>query len=163
MSRQETIAGRIKVVPNIPGEETYEKLVRKLLITLPGFNQRSDPNKPKAKSIAVIGSRSFDNYPFLKNTLDNLRKSFLINEIVSGGAKGADSLAEEYAREKLLRIKVFHPDWNKHGRAAGILRNAQIVKASDFIVAFWDGESPGTKNSLSEARKLKKHTLIIYV
>ena len=76
--------------------------------------------------------------------------------LVSGGAVGADSLAERYAKEHNLQIIVFKPDWNKHGKAAGFIRNTNIIEEADEIIAFWDGISNGTRDSISKARKMNK-------
>lgn len=107
--------------------------------------------------IAVIGSRSFNDYGLLKETLASLE----ISEIVSGGAKGADSLAEQYAKEANIKTLIFKPDWAKHGKSAGFKRNVDIISNSDMVVAFWDGESKGTKHSIDTAEKQGKKVLII--
>jgi len=77
-----------------------------------------------------------------------------ISEIVSGGARGTDALAERYALEKKIPIKVFPSDWKKHGKSAGPLRNREIVVYSDTILAFWDGESTGTKSTIAIAKEM---------
>lgn len=104
--------------------------------------------------VAVVGSRSFEDYALLKKTLDELYPNITL--IVSGGARGADSLSEQYAKEEGIRTLIFKPDWEKHGRAAGFIRNRDIVENSDHVVAFWDGKSRGTKNSMDLATKLGK-------
>lgn len=116
--------------------------------------------------LAIIGSRGFDNWNLLDDTLcDFFRRpddSFAFNEIISGGAKGADKLGAQWAKEVKVKLTEFIPDWEKHGKRAGFLRNEDIVKSSDFVLAFWDGVSKGTANSLSIAKRLKRPTLIIY-
>lgn len=99
-------------------------------------------------NLAVVGSRGFSNYNLLKRELDNLR----ISKIISGGARGADSLAEVYARKNEIEVKIFPADWNKHGRRAGYLRNKEIVEECDYLIAFWDGNSRGTAHSIELAR-----------
>lgn len=93
-------------------------------------------------------------------------------EIVSGGARGADRLAEEWvetfnerekAHQQPIKLTVFKPDWDKHGKAAGFIRNEDIIGAADVVLAIWDGVSKGTQNSLSIAKRLKKTTIIVYV
>ncbi len=76
--------------------------------------------------------------------------------IVSGGASGADSYSERYARENGLAILIFYPNWNLYGKKAGFIRNSQIIEAADEICAFWDGASKGTLDSIDKARKLGK-------
>ena len=107
--------------------------------------------------VAVIGSRGFNKYELLKETLSKLE----ITLVVSGGAKGADSLGEQYANENQIPTKIFLPDWKKHGRAAGMLRNTDIINEAEMVVAFWDGESKGTKDSITKAQKQNKKVLII--
>jgi hypothetical protein len=106
--------------------------------------------------LAVVGSRSFNDYKTLKVVLDELKESINIHCIVSGGANGADTLAERYAKENNIPIEVYKPDWNKHGKAAGFIRNSDIWNNSDLGVAFWDGKSKGTKHSFGIAKKQKK-------
>ena len=102
--------------------------------------------------LAVVGSRSFNDYNLLKNTLDK----YDINKIISGGAKGADQLAERYAKENGIETLILKPDWKKYPRAAGIIRNKDIIGACTEVVAFWDGKSPGTKNSIGLAEEMGK-------
>jgi hypothetical protein len=110
-----------------------------------------------AMSIAVIGSRTFTDYQTLESVMLDVLKEKGANPrevtIVSGGAKGADSLARDFAQKHGAQCMEFLPDWEKHGKSAGVLRNADIVKNSDFVLAFWDGQSRGTRHSLEFARK----------
>jgi len=106
--------------------------------------------------VAVIGSRGFNNYELIKETLSSLD----ITLVVSGGAMGADTLGERYARENGIPTKIFKPDWTK-GRGAGFLRNTDIINEADTVVAFWDGKSKGTLDSIKKAEKQGKKVLII--
>lgn len=72
-------------------------------------------------------------------------------QIVSGGAKGADTLAIDWAVINWVPFREFLPDWDKHGKKAGILRNVEMAEYADTLVAFWDGESRGTKHMIGEA------------
>ena len=108
--------------------------------------------------VAVVGTRTFANYALLAETLGGLAGPLAI---VSGGAAGADALAERFARERGLPLAVFRADWRRHGRAAGPLRNAQIVAACDRLVAFWDGESPGTRDSIAKARAAGRPVTVV--
>ena len=107
-------------------------------------------------TIGVIGSRNFKDYELLKSTLDKLD----INCIVSGGARGADSLAEKYANENNINTIIFKPDWSL-GKGAGFIRNAKVINISDKIVAFWDGISKGTSHSIELAKKQNKEILYV--
>ncbi len=109
--------------------------------------------------VAVVGSRSFTDYDLMKRELDKLPREGLV--LVSGGAKGADSLAEKYAQENKLKTIVHKPDWATYGKAAGMIRNATIVAEADLVVAFWDGQSKGTLNTIKTSQKVAKPIAII--
>jgi len=96
--------------------------------------------------VGVIGGRSFVDYCLLEDTLQQLEISLL----VSGGANGADALAEKYATKHFIETLIFKPDWSI-GKSAAALRNLKIVENSDIIVAFWDGKSKGTKMTIDMA------------
>ena len=113
--------------------------------------------------LAVVGSRDFLDYDYLKRSLLDTFPLEEVEEIVSGGARGADNLAERFAREHNIPVMVFPADWKRLGRKAGPIRNADIVRRADVIAAFWDGRSRGTKNSISLARKAGKKTVIFPV
>jgi len=107
--------------------------------------------------IIVAGGRDFCDKEFFDRNLDALVAEFVDVEIVSGHASGADKLAEEYAKRLGLALKIFPADWKKYGRAAGPIRNREmltyILEAKPIVVAFWDGQSKGTKNMIEQARK----------
>jgi hypothetical protein len=107
--------------------------------------------------VAVIGSRDFNDYEEVKQTLSTIN----ITLLVSGGAKGADTLGERYAKEHNIETKIFLPDWEKYGKKAGFLRNTDIINEAELIIAFWDGQSKGTKDSIDKAFKSEKKILII--
>jgi hypothetical protein len=118
-------------------------------------------------NIAIIGSRTFLDYNTLKQKLDEFvsqqQLSFSDITIVSGGAKGADSLAEMYANENYTKLIVFKPDWEKFGRGAGYRRNVDIINNADIVFAFWDGASKGTKHSIDIAEKQGKAVITVEV
>jgi len=113
--------------------------------------------------LGIVGSRTFDDYKKLLSVLTWFELPFDITAIVSGGAKGADSLAERYANEKDLPKIIIKPEWKKYGIQAGFIRNREIIKHSDMLIAFWDGHSRGTKDTIDKAARLKRPTLIIYI
>ena len=102
--------------------------------------------------VIIAGSRSFQNQPLLKEYAD-YKLSYIKDaiEIVSGGAKGADSLGERYAKEKGYLLKIFLADWEQYGKAAGYLRNVQMAEYADALLAFWDGKSRGTMHMIQIA------------
>lgn len=117
-------------------------------------------SKSSKYDVAVIGSRSFNDYSLLSKNLNYMFKFDMIKSIVSGGAKGADSLGERYAIENNIPTKIFYPDWNKYGKRAGFLRNEDIIKNSDIVISFWDLVSKGTKHSIDLSLKNNKLLII---
>lgn len=107
------------------------------------------------KNVIVAGSRTFSNYPFLKEKLDELRVEIGDFHVVSGKAAGADSLGERWARENRLEVIEFPADWRPNGgywAEAGKIRNRKMAEGSDVLVAFWDGRSAGTQDMIAVAR-----------
>ena len=109
--------------------------------------------------LAIVGSRTFTNYDLLEQTVLEKFNIEDIEQIISGGAKGADTLAEQFAKKYNRPIVIFKPDWSL-GKMAGLLRNNDIINACDTVIAFWDGSSTGTKNSINIGTKLKKNVII---
>ena len=105
---------------------------------------------------AIIGSRSFVDYEYLKEKLSGLP----ISHIISGGAKGADSLAEKYAIEHNIPITVIKPDYTKNGKSATHIRNRDIVNSSDTVIAFWNGKPGGTKSVIAFAENSGKPVMM---
>ena len=97
--------------------------------------------------VAVIGSRSL--------IVNDLGKYLPENttEIVSGGAKGIDTCARDYALSHDLKLTEFLPEYNKYGRGAPLKRNLQIIEYADVVIAFWDGKSRGTKYVIDNCKK----------
>ncbi len=113
--------------------------------------------------IAIVGSRSFTDYALLVAEVERLEASLStkITGIVSGGAKGIDTLAEAYAREHSIPMQIIRPDYATYGRRAPLVRNKEIVKAADVVLAIWDGQSPGTAHALKMARELGIKTIVV--
>jgi len=109
--------------------------------------------------VAVVGGRDFKDEQQLKNVLDELNPR--PTQIISGGAKGADTLAKKYADSNNIICTVVPARWELYGRAAGPIRNKEIVRLSDMVVAFWDGKSRGTKNTINTAKQYRK-TLAVH-
>lgn len=105
--------------------------------------------------IAIIGSRSIKNVDVEKY----LPKC--IDEIISGGAVGVDSIAKAIALQKGIRYTEFLPKYDLYGRAAPIKRNEEIARYADCAIAFWDGRSKGTHNVIKLFEKINKNITII--
>lgn len=100
--------------------------------------------------VAIIGSRNL-----VINDLHNyLPKN--VTEIVSGGAKGVDTCAREYAKAHGIKLTEFIPEYDKFGRSAPLKRNLLIIDYADEVIAFWDGMSAGTKYVIDNCRKANK-------
>lgn len=113
--------------------------------------------------IIVAGSRTFNDYKLLEETLDNIIKEERIDNpiIISGTANGADKLGEIYAHNKGYKVLQFRPDWDKYGKSAGYIRNTEMAEAGDILVAFWDGKSKGTEHMINIMKNKNKHGFII--
>ena len=111
------------------------------------------------QKLAIIGSRTFNDYKTLREYLDPQKEK--ISLVVSGGAKGADTLGERWAKENNIETLIFPAEWDKHGKKAGFIRNHDIIKNCDICVAFWDGKSKGTKHSLDLCKQYNKPFLVI--
>ena len=117
--------------------------------------------KSRKINIAIIGSRTFNDYERLKTTFEKLNTEYKFATIVSGGAKGADKLAEKIAEEFQIKMIIFLANWEKHNKKAGILRNFDIINNSDVVLACWDGQSKGTKHAIELTTKLNKKLYLI--
>lgn len=112
--------------------------------------------------VIIAGSREFQDYAILKATMDKLLKN-VRDEIViiSGTARGADALGERYARERNYAIHSFPAEWDRFGKAAGFVRNEEMAANADALVAFWDGQSRGTKHMIDIAKRNQLKVRII--
>jgi hypothetical protein len=112
-------------------------------------------------NVAIVGGRDFDDYEQFKSCVDGEKIKF--KSIVTGGARGVDTLAERYAKEIGVPVKIYWPDWTNYGKAAGPIRNKQIIEGADCVIAFWDEKSPGTRSSIKIAEDLGKPlTIFVY-
>lgn len=113
--------------------------------------------------LIVAGGRDFNDYVLLKKTLDfYLQKVDDTNiEIISGKARGADSLGERYAEEHDIKVVGFPADWDSHGKSAGYIRNAQMRDYGTHLIAFWDGKSKGTKMMIELAKKANFRVVVV--
>ena len=110
--------------------------------------------------VIVAGSRTFNDFAYLEKHLMAYFKANALHrkdvEIISGTAKGADSLGEQFANKYGLKLTKFPADWNQYGKSAGYIRNeemAKYAKKDGILFAFWDNSSKGTKHMISIASK----------
>ncbi|MBQ1187095.1 MAG: DUF2493 domain-containing protein [Clostridia bacterium] len=98
--------------------------------------------------VAVVGSREL----FVRNLEKYLPEG--VTEIVSGGARGIDSCAREYALKHGIKLTEFFPDYDTYGKKAPLIRNIAIIDYADVVLAFWDGQSRGTKFVIDKCKVL---------
>lgn len=114
--------------------------------------------------LAIVGSRHFQDYHFFTTKLDEwIHKYGKPEFIISGGATGADSLAELYAKANNIPTIIFKPDWTKFGKAAGPIRNTEIVNACTNLIAFPSRSGKGTQDSITKASKMNKIFEVHYI
>lgn len=117
------------------------------------------PNYTVKRKIVIAGSRIFNDYQLLKEVLN--KEKDRISEVVCGEAKGADTLGKNWAIQNNIPVKSFPADWLHYGTAAGYIRNHQMGDYADELIAFWDGQSKGTKDMIDYMDKLKKNVTVI--
>ena len=104
----------------------------------------------------IAGGRDFNNRNILYKVLNENRYSKNITEIVSGDARGADSLGAEWANVNGISLIHFPAKWEMYGKSAGFIRNADMGAYADAAIIFWDGVSKGTKHMIQTMKKLGK-------
>lgn len=107
--------------------------------------------------ILIAGSRNIDNF----DIEEYIPKD--VELIISGGARGVDSLAEKYADRHKISKLILRPDYKRYSKAAPILRNQKMVDIADKVLLIWDGRSKGAKCTLDYAKKTNKEVLLINV
>ena len=122
---------------------------------------RFDGGVEKIK-LAIVGSRTFNDYGLLCKTILENYDLDRIGCIVSGGARGADSLGERFAKENGKDVIVLKAEWDKYGKSAGFKRNVDIIDTCDECIAFWDGVSHGTKHDIDLCKERGKECIICY-
>ena len=115
--------------------------------------------------VVVGGCRTFNDYDILSKHLDSILQPYGHNGIIilSGHCSGVDALTERYASEHKLTIEIHPAQWTRYGRAAGPIRNEQMVTQADCVIAFWDGKSRGTRSLISYAKKHGKKLYVVSI
>lgn len=104
-------------------------------------------------TVAVVGSRTFADRARIFADLDALALEISPFTLISGGAGGADQLAEEWARLRCCPFRVYRADWQTYGRTAGPRRNAEMIPHADLVIAYWDGVSRGSRHAIGIAHQ----------
>lgn len=107
--------------------------------------------------LLIVGSRSITNFDLSPYITEN------VDTVISGGAGGVDSLAEQYADLHHLSKYILRPRYDLYGRAAPLKRNEQMVDIADALLVIWDGRSKGTQYTLKYAEKMKKQVTLVVV
>lgn len=111
--------------------------------------------------VAVVGSRDFANLDLVRMVVDRLGEGDGVI-IISGDARGVDRTAQEEAASIGLVVEVYPAEWAIHGKSAGYVRNVDMVKRADKVIAFWDGQSKGTRFSIEQALKQQKRLEVFF-
>ena len=117
------------------------------------------PHEDQVLFLLIAGGRDFSNYEKLKELCDAYSTEFKWIIVITGCAKGADILGEKWALEKNVHNVIrFKPDWEKHGKKAGILRNIEMVnyikdKKNARVICFWNGKSTGTAHTIKYSKE----------
>jgi hypothetical protein len=115
-----------------------------------------------AYKLAIVGARTFNDVALFESTMkEYVLKHGLPSMVVSGGARGADELGERWANAQGIPTIILKPDWKKHGKAAGLLRNTDIVNACTHMIAFPSKTGKGTQDSIRKAKKQNIELLVI--
>lgn len=109
--------------------------------------------------IAIVGGRDAP-VSAIKAWLDRHKHLIPVSGIVTGCARGADQAAREWAKENDIPLLVFTADWEKQGKAAGHIHNAQVIGACTSVLCFWDGKSPGSLDAIRQAVQAGKSVRI---
>lgn len=106
----------------------------------------------------VAGSRGIDDYQVVQKVIDSA--PWQITEVVSGGARGVDRLGERWAREHRIAVMLFAAEWGRLGKKAGVLRNEQMARYAEALIAVWDRSSRGTRHMILRATELGLRVLV---
>lgn len=115
--------------------------------------------------IIVCGNKDFTDRDFCLEKLKEMIPRYTNPEIISGHARGADTFGEEYARMTGIKCSVFKAEWKRYGKAAGPIRNREMLdyamEETPVVIAFWNGTSRGTKNMIERARKAGVEVIVV--
>lgn len=129
------------------------------------MTENSD-SEPITMRLAIVGSRNFTDQArfdtWIKEAIA-LPNWGVPAEVVSGGARGADTLGERWARANSIPVTVYTPDWMTHGKAAGPIRNRDIINRATHVLAFPSHQGKGTQNSIELAVKQNKKLITHWI
>lgn len=114
-------------------------------------------------NVIIAGTRTFEDYDILCEHCNRFFSNKKPTAIICGEARGADTLGKRYAEEHGIPVMSFPADWNKYKKAAGYIRNQEMAQHADALVAFWDGQSRGTKNMIEIAKKMNLPRRVVMI
>jgi hypothetical protein len=109
----------------------------------------------------IAGSRNITDYSLVREAISRI--DWDITEVVSGMAKGVDSMGSFWAMQNNIPVAEYPADWDRHGKKAGVIRNVVMAKHADALIAIWDGKSRGTGHMISEAKALGLRVAVFLV
>lgn len=113
-------------------------------------------------NLGVVGSRTFTDKDLIDAWLCRVHKDLgPFDKVITGDSQGADLIAEAWAKKKNIETKICYADWTTLGTNASFLRNISVIEHSDFVIAFWDGDSKGTAHAIRVTRMENKPLLVI--
>jgi len=108
--------------------------------------------------VLICGSRGISDSGVVSQAIEQC--GLHPTHIISGGARGVDALAAEYAASRGIQFTEYLADWDRYGKRAGFMRNCVMIGAADAVIAVWDGTSPGTKHAIEYARSCGKQVFV---
>lgn len=110
--------------------------------------------------VAIVGSRDFPSQQLVQRWIaEHLPPGITI---ISGAARGVDTWAIQAARAQGFATKEFPAQWEKYGKRAGFMRNTELAESADWVVAFWDRRSKGTRDTIIKAHEMNKVVTVVY-
>lgn len=109
--------------------------------------------------VLICGSRSINDPELVSKAVS--QSGIKLTHIISGGARGVDTLARQYAASNGIEFTEYVADWDKYGKRAGFVRNCVMVGTAEAVIAIWDGVSPGTKHSIDYATSQGKQVFVL--
>ena len=113
--------------------------------------------------LIIAGSRGITDYELVKDKVDKITQDVEVTLVLSGRARGVDRLGEKWARMHDIDVMQCPAQWDTYGRSAGYKRNVMMAQNADALIAFWDGESKGTKHMIDTAREYGLKVRIVRV
>ena len=107
----------------------------------------------------IAGSRTFNNYRLLETTL--AKCPWQVTQVISGGARGAETLGEKWARQHNIPLNIIRANWKADGASSGYIRNTRMADKAQAVILFWDGKSRGTRHMLDIAQYSEMRTVLI--